>query len=110
MAQWTRAFGVSMAETSGNSSRGGPLSGLRRQEFQPAVRFVSYRSVGIIFLELFVERGGLFGIGLAKHAGKFEQHQRLRHQNRARRTERTQGLSGLVHLAGSFRDQRRLVL
>ena len=63
--------------------RAGGISGLGSEFAEAAVRFIGDVRVRIILFDLFVERGGFLRIGLPVDTSHFQQHQRLRNQDRA---------------------------
>ena len=85
-------------------------SGLWRERFQTAVRFLGDRSVRKFFFELLVHAGGFLGIALAQSLGQFEKNKRTWNENRRVVGQVAENLGGIRGLSGALVNHSRLIL
>src|SRR5437588_495977 len=62
------------------------------------------------FLDLLVDAGGLFGTGIAKDAGEFQQHKWTRNEDAGLVRQSAKGFDGIIGSAGAGVNDRHLIL
>src|SRR5580700_10519021 len=87
-----------------------PGSGLWREFFQAAVRFLRDRRVGKLFFELLVDAGGFLRIALAQGLGKLQQNERARHEDRGMFRQVAEHLGGLGCFSSALVNHSCLIL
>src|SRR6266581_2451694 len=85
-------------------------SGFRRKRIQAAIGLIRNRGVREFLLDLLVDACGLFWVGIAKEAGKFQQHQRTRHKCALFVRQSTKDFDRIISLAGPRVNDRHLIL
>src|SRR5260370_13596140 len=85
-------------------------SGFRRKSIQAAIGLIRNGGVRKFLLNLLVDAGSLFWVGIAKDAGKFQQHKRPRHENALLVRQSTKGFDRILGLASAGVNNRHLIL